>query len=35
MFDSQAWKKITVLQCLKKIKCVSMRHENKLPAINV
>ncbi len=27
MFDSEAWKKFTIRQCLKKINCVSMRHE--------
>ncbi len=35
MFDSEGWKKFTVRQCLKKFKCVSMRHEKKLPAVNV
>ncbi len=27
MFDSETWTKFTILQCLKKIKCVSMRHK--------
>ncbi len=35
MFDSETWKKFTILQCLKKIKCLSMRHKKKLSAVNV
>ncbi len=27
MSDNETWKKFTILQCLKKIKCVSMRHK--------